>query len=548
MRSLAIFATSVSLCLAQPQAPAQQSEPVAVFKVEVVARTTKAINYRHRSGSTKIDFKGTPLLPAAKGEGTVESKQGRIDIDANFRNLAPATKYGPEYLTYVLWAITPEGRPTNLGEILLNGTNSKISVSSELQAFGLIVTAEPYFAVTMPSDVVVLENMVRPDTLGKIDEIDAKFELFQRGIYSGSGLERLFVDPRVPLELFEARNALRIAKWQGADHYAPETYDKAQKLLVQAEEYQIRKQNLKKPVAMIAREAVQTAEDARAIGVRRIEEEKLAKERADAAEREAKAKAEKDAEAARRAAAEAAQKAENEARLRAEADRLIAEKKKMEAELESARAAKAQAEAEASRATALAQEQKARADAEAARAVADKARASAEESDRMRLKAEEDKRRAEADQQRLRTQLLEQFNLILETRDTARGLVVNMADVLFDSAKYTLRPPAREKLAKLSGIVLAHPGLRLEVEGHTDSIGSEDYNQKLSEQRAESVRGYLLEQKIPETSVTAMGFGKTMPVASNDNAKGRQQNRRVEIIVSGEVIGAKIGAAKTGSP
>ena len=547
MKGYSIFVISASLGLAQQQPPAQQSEPVAVFKVEVVARTTKAINYRHRSGSTKIDFKGTALLPAAKGEGTVESKQGRIDIDANFHNLAPATKYGPEYLTYVLWAITPEGRPTNLGEILLNGANSKISVSSELQAFGLIVTAEPYFAVTMPSDVVVLENIVRPDTLGKIDEIDAKFELFQRGIYSGSGLERLFVDPRVPLELFEARNALRIAKWQGADRYAPETYEKAQKLLIQAEEYQIRKQNLKKPVAMIAREVVQTAEDARAIGVRRIEEEKLAKERADAAEREAKARAEKEAEAARRAAAEAAQKAENEARLRAEADRLIAEKKKMEAELESARAAKAQAEAEAARATALAQEQKARADAEAARAVADKARAAAEESERMRLKAEEDKRRAEADQQRLRTQLLEQFNLILETRDTARGLVVNMADVLFDSAKFTLRPPAREKLAKLSGIVLAHPGLRLEVEGHTDSIGSEDYNQKLSEQRAESVRGYLLEQKIPETSVTAMGFGKTMPVASNDTAKGRQQNRRVEIIVSGEVIGAKIGAGKTGS-
>jgi outer membrane protein OmpA-like peptidoglycan-associated protein len=162
------------------------------------------------------------------------------------------------------------------------------------------------------------------------------------------------------------------------------------------------------------------------------------------------------------------------------------------------------------------------------------------------LKAKEEAARAEAERasqasEQLRAQLLDQFNRILETRDTPRGLVVNMADVLFDTGKYDLRQAAREKLARLSGIILAHPGLKLEVEGHTDSVGSDELNQKLSEQRASAVRGYLVEQGLSDDSVTAKGFGKTMPVADNATAAGRQKNRRVEIIVSGEVIGTRIG-------
>lgn len=520
--------------------------PLTTFKVNVVAKTAKAVNYRHRSGATKIDFAGTAALAEAKGQAKVESKQGYIEIEVEFSNLAPATQFGPEYLTYVLWAITPEGRATNLGEVLLNGTRSKLNVTSEHQAFGLIVTAEPYFSVTQPSDVVVLENVIRPDTVGKVDLIDAKFELLQRGNYANMIPQKMVVDPKVPLELYEARQAVQIARAVGAPKYASDTFRKSTDLLAQAEGYLTRKAGMK-PVAMISREAVQTAEDARVITLKRREEEALMNERAAAAEREAKAQAEAAAEAerARLASERAKLEAENarleaERRRQAELDRQAAEKAKAEAEAAAAEARKLKAEAEAARAEA----EKARAEAEAARKAAleqqqaaladlERAKAATAEAEKGRLRAEEEKAA-------LRQQLLDQFNLILETRDSARGLIVNLSDVLFDFGKFTLRPPTREKLAKISGIVLAHPGLKLEVEGHTDDIGSEEFNQKLSEQRADTVRGYLIEQGLNGDMITAMGFGKTMPAVPNTSSANRQKNRRVEMVVSGEIIGTKL--------
>jgi outer membrane protein OmpA-like peptidoglycan-associated protein len=536
---------------AQTPAASQRPDPdapITTFRVDVVAKTAKVINYRHRSGATKIDFKGTALLPAAKGEAKVESKQGYIEIEVEFRNLQPASKHGSEYLTYVLWAVTPEGRPSNLGEILLNGTSAKLNVTTELQAFALIVTAEPYFAVTAPSDVIVLENAVRPDTLGKVDVIDAKFELLQRGQYSTLAGPAMIVEPKVPLELYEARNALQIARATGAEKYAGDSFKKAAELLSQAERYQDRNAG-RRPVSMIAREAVQMAEDARVITVKRKEEERLAEERRAAAEREAAAKAQA-AEQARRAEESAAREREAAERARlereralqeaerraiAEAERIAAEKAKREAEAAAAEARRLKAEAE----VALAAAEKAKAEAEAARAAAmaetERARQAAAEADRLRQRAEDDKAT-------LRKQLLDQFNMILETRDSARGLIVNMADVLFDFGKYSLRGEAREKLAKVSGIILAHPGLRLEVEGHTDSIGSDEFNQKLSENRAGAVRDYLVAQGLAEDAVSAVGFGKTQPIAPNDTAANRQKNRRVELVVSGEIIGTKLTA------
>ncbi len=571
MRTLSLFIALGSLLAAQaPQAPnptlqpnpIQPSNPMPVYRVTVVARTTKAINYRHRSGSTKIDFRGTALMPEARGEAQVESKQGVIKIDAKMDKLQPATKFGPEYLTYVMWAITPEGRATNVGEVLLSGDNSKLNATTELQSFGLIVTAEPYFAVTQPSDVVVMENFVRRDTTGTIEEVDAKYELLQRGQYTlnvnPSDLKPMRLDSRVPLELFEARNAVQIARWTGAEKYAGDTFLKAVQGLQNAEGYLHSKAG-KKPIGTVAREAVQMAEDARIITIKKMDEERLANERQAAAEREARARAETEAETQRRAQAEAEQKAEAQRRALAEAERAAAqsetERTKREAEAAQAaaraeaerlklqtdaqraaaqseieRAGKEKAEAEAARAAAVVQQQ-------AAQAETEKAKLAAEEADRLRQKAE-------AEKGELRGQLLRQFNLILETRDTARGLIVNMSDVLFDTAKYTLRPGAREKLAKVSGIIQGHPGLRLEVEGHTDSIGGDEYNQRLSEQRAASVRDYLVHQGIATNSVTAKGFGKTQPVTSNDTAAGRQQNRRVELVVSGEIIGTEIGSPK----
>jgi len=494
------------------------------YRVTVIERTMKAIDYEHRSGATKIDFRGTDLLPAAHGEAKVESKKGYLEIEVEFDELQPATKYGAEYLTYVLWAITPEGRTSNLGEILLNGTNGKLDVTTELQVFGLAVTAEPYFAVTMPSNLVVMENVVREDTKGKIEEMDAKYELLERGQYQPlANPLALKSDPNVPLELYEARNAVQIARATGADQYASDTFTKAENSLKQAEAYQARKAG-HKPVTMAAREAVQTAEDSRAIAVKRQAEERLASERQAGVDREALAKAETETEARLRAQAENDQRIEADGRARAEAERNVAQSETATIKLE----------AEAARVAAQTEADRVKRENDAAR---DAAQA---EADRLRLKAE-------AEKAELRAQLLSQFNLVLETRDTARGLIVNMSDVLFDTAKYTLRPEARERLAKVAGILLGHPGLKMEVEGHTDSVGGEAYNQNLSEQRAGSVRDYLIHQGISGLDLPpAKGFGKSQPVATNDTATGRQRNRRVELIVSGELIGTQI-ALSTGS-
>lgn len=374
-----------------------------------------------------------------------------------------------------------------------------------------------------------MENVVRADTKGKIEEIDAKYELLQRGKYQHlANPLALNIDQKVPLELYEARNAVQIARAVGADRFAAEIFQKAEKSLAQAEAYQTRDAG-KKPVTMTAREAVQTAEDSRAIAVKRQEQEALAAERQQSVERESRAES-------GRVAAES------------ETDRVTRE----------AEAARVEAQTEAERLTREKDAQAAAALAQADRLkLENEARASAAASEADRLKREKDAQRAakqaeldsaakqkaqlEAEKADLRAQLLRQFNAVLQTRDTARGLIVNMSDVLFDTAKYSLRPLAREKLARVAGIVSGHPGLRLDVEGHTDSVGSDDYNQRLSEQRGGAVRDYLTQQGMPASSVTAKGLGKTQPVASNDNAKGRQENRRVELVISGDVIGTAIG-------
>jgi outer membrane protein OmpA-like peptidoglycan-associated protein len=540
MKIAGVFLTVCGLALAQaPQAPnpTQQAVenvgPTPIYRVTVVARTTKAINYRHRSGSTRIGFRGTALMPEARGEAKVQSEQGVIKIDAEMEKLGPATQFGPEYLTYVMWAITPEGRATNVGEVLLNHSGkTKLDATSDLQSFGLIVTAEPYFAVTQPSDVVVMENFVRADTTGTIEEVDAKYELLSRGQYvfnvKPGQIRPRELNSKVPLELYEARNAVQIARWTGAEQYANDTFQKAVVGLENAEGYLIGKAG-KKPIGTVAREAVQMAEDARIITVKKIEEAQLASERQAGADREALA--ERDRVAALNETGRVTREAE-QARLAAleSAERLKRENERTTAA----------AQSEADR---LKQESDARL--LAANTESDRLR---HENDAQRIAAQADQDRAakeraqaEAERTQLRADLLLQFNAILETRDTARGLIVNMSDVLFDTAKHTLRPAAREKLAKVAGIISGHPGLRLAVEGYTDSVGGDDYNQKLSERRGESVRDYLTQEGVQGGSVTSRGFGKAEPVASNDTAAGRQRNRRVELVVSGEIIGEQIG-------
>jgi outer membrane protein OmpA-like peptidoglycan-associated protein len=563
MKMISVLLVGFGVLSAQaPQAPnlTQQSgttenaarmavASVPIYRVTVVERTTKAVNYHNRGGATKIDFRGTPLLAKAHGEAKAESKQGYIEIEVEFRELQSATAYGPEYLTYVMWAVTPEGRATNLGEVLLNGTNSKLDVTTELQTFGLIVTAEPYFSVTQPSDVVVMENVIRPDTRGTVEQVDAKYELLNRGQYilnvNPADIKPLRLDRNVPLELYEARNAVQIARWTGASQYAAETFQKASDGLANAEDNLKRKAG-RKPIATLARQAVQMAEDARIITVKKIEGERLANELQAAARGQLRAENEqavvqsetervaREAEAARIAAQKEAERVKREhdaqiAAAQADADRL-----KRESDV---RTATAQAEADRLRMENEAKAATARAEADRLKRENDAQRATAQaDLDR----AASEKEQAEGDKAQLRAQLLVQFNAILETRDTGRGLIVNMSDVLFDTAKYSLRPVAREKLARVAGILSGHPSLRMQVEGYTDSVGSDDYNQLLSEHRAASVRHYLTQAGIPSNSVTARGFGKTQPVASNNTSAGRQQNRRVELVISGEIIGSDI--------
>jgi outer membrane protein OmpA-like peptidoglycan-associated protein len=466
--------------------------------------------------------------------------------------------------------------------VLLNGGKSKLDATTELQSFGLIITAEPYFAVTQPSDVVVMENFVKRETTGTIEELDAKFELLQRGQYTlnvnPAELKPRVLDRKVPLELYEARNAVQIARWTGAERYAPDTYQKAVNGLTNAEGY-LKGKSGSKPIGTVAREAVQMAEDARIITVKKIEGEILANERAAGAEREARSE---DARAAAqretRRVAEQANAAEAAARLdsqrvarendaqaaaaQAEANRIKLEN---EARLASARSEtdrlKRENDAQATAAQAETDRLKRENDAQATAAQNEtdrlkrqnEAQALAAQNEADRLKTENeaqrvaakaaadraagDKAQAESEKAQLRAQLLVQFNTVLQTRDTARGLIVNMSDVLFDTGKFTLRSGAREKLARVAGILAGHPGLQMQVEGYTDSVGSEASNQQLSERRATSVRDYLTSAGIPPASVTAKGLGETLPVATNDTASGRQQNRRVELVVSGDIIG-----------
>lgn len=510
-----------SACLLLGQNPPATSAAALPANASSVSRTMKAVHYRP-GASLKVGFHRTELVAGATGEAKIEAKKSSIVIDAKFQNLEDATKFGLEYLTYVLWAISPEGRADNLGEIMLEHNNAHIKATTDMQTFGLIVTAEPYFAVTQPGNTVVLESIV-PEGIGQGENIEAKYELLGRGTYSAAN-ERIQnaifgIDRTTPLELFEARNALRIAHIAAGDKYATSILPKADQQLMQAETTYRQKQG-KTAIDSAARETTQTAEEARVMAVKqRAEDEaqaQAAAEKAEAEAREAKARADADTEAQRRAAAEQAQKEAEEARS-------AAEKAKAEAEQEAQEAARQKEEAEKAKAEALAQQQ-------ALAAETAKAQQAAAQSEQLRQQAEKEK-------QELRARLLQQLNRILSTRDTARGLIANLSDVLFKTGSYELLPGARERLAKVSGIVLAYPSLHLEIEGHTDSVGTDEYNQQLSEQRANAVRDYLIQQGIVADSIEARGFGKTQPIATNDTPEGRQQNRRVELVLSGDAIG-----------
>jgi outer membrane protein OmpA-like peptidoglycan-associated protein len=469
----------------QPIMPAENGNGnnVPLYRIQVVGRDIPAINYWHRSGSTKIGFAGTSLLPQGKGEANVTSK-GQTFIDAKFQGFVPANSFGVEYLTYVLWAITPQGRPVNLGEVMPGGSKAEMNVTTNLQQFALIITAEPYFAVTTPSDLVVMQNTVNKDkTTGIIDTVNVHFNLLPRGAYVQTAGQHAVLNPvkpsdKSPLQLYEAINAVQIAEAMGAAQYAPDILAKAKQELENAQALDGKKSQ-RKVMITYARGAVQDAEDARVSTLRRMQQEKehqqqLAMQQAQSAAQQAQIEA------------------QQEALKRAQADATAAQ---AEAAAANARAAQAAAEHSAQQAT--------------------------DQTEQMR--------------ERLRAQLSQ----VLQTQETARGLIVNMSDVLFDSGKYTLKPEAREKLAKVSGILLAYPNLKVQVEGYTDNIGGDQYNLTLSQQRGDAVRAYLVSQGVGPDNISATGYGMSNPIADNATSAGRAQNRRVQMVVSGNAIGVQ---------
>ncbi len=543
---IALSLSALAQTTSQTSLTVEPMSPTPTFRVNVISRSVQAVNYRHRSGATKLDFAGTNLMTLANGVAQVNSKRGAIEIEAEFGNLEKPTTFGNEYLTYILWAISPEGRAVNLGEVLLGGNHrSKLHVTTDLQAFALIVTAEPYYAVRQPSNVVVLENVVREDTKGTTEAVNARYELMERGGYIPTGykFDPVVLNAKLPLEFFEARNALRIAQSEGSEQYAGESYQHAVELMNHADEYATRKHIDKKPLIAVSREAVQTAEDARAVAVKKMDEVRLANERQDSSDAQAKSQEQaNDATRQKQQAQSDAAKAQA-ATAQAQSDAINAQAARAQAESDATRARTDAADAQA--ATAKAKSDMADSQASAAAALS----ATQADADQSRLAAQQAQLRAqqaETEKAAMRTKLSDQLNKILQTRDSARGLIVSMSDVLFDTGKYSLKPGAREKLAKVAGILLAYPGLNIEVGGYTDNVGGDAMNQTLSENRAGSVRDYLVREGVSTNSVSSRGFGNTLPVASNDNSAGRQRNRRVELLVSGEAIGSPVNAT-TGS-
>lgn len=472
---------------------------VPIYNVTVIERTTKAINYQYRSGPTVIDFRGTVLMPEAKGEATVEAKRGRTEIDVNVANLAPPTRFGREYLTYTLWAITPEGAPRNIGEVIPNGSNkARLHVTTDLLAFGLIVTAEPYSAARQPSDVVVLENQVRPETTGQIKEIQAHYELMPRGHYTYDVANKLKADaaaaPKVSmdryealLELYEAQNATGIARSANAEKYAPQTLERAQQMLANAQRLQDSRA-ASSLVVQAAREAAQTAEDARAIAEKRRQEEQVATLQAEAA----------------RAQLGQTQAQGETQRLRTDAD-------SARAEAAAERAARQRAEADAASARQQAEPTVIVAPAPPPPATA-------------QLQADT--------QKELRRRLLEQLNGVLATRDTPRGLVATVLDSSFSGSE--LRGPVSSGIGRVAAILEPYPELRVAVEGYSDSVTTESQASK----RAEAVRQGLVGHGLPASRSVSRGLGDSRLLVSNSSATGREQNRRVEIVISGEPIGS----------
>jgi len=489
----AIYISFVIVCTCLFATPGgAQTRSVPIYKVTVIGRTVSAVNYQYRSGPTQIDFRGTVLLPSAKGEATVESKAGRTEIDAHFEHLAPAQQFGAEYLTYVLWAITPEGHAKNLGEVLANGSDKgHTRVTSDLQAFGLIVTAEPYAAVHSPSDVVVLENQVRPDTIGTTEPIQAHYELMPRGAYTynvpaglgATGRKVSMTEYEETVELYQAQNAVQIAEAQGAAQYAPDVFKKARAQYETARQLHSDRAG-KTAIITAARQAAQTAEDARTLTVARKHDAELAAARGEA-------------------------ERQQQLRLQAEADAQRAQSQAADAQAQAVAAENARIQAEA------------RANAAAAAPPA----MVVEREVVVQTQPDDSGHKA---QMTLRARLMAQLNGPLEALDTARGLIVTVPDSDFRGTALTASTTS--SLAHVAATVMSQRGLTIEVDGNSDS--AEPSAERIALERAAAVKDALILAGLQPDRITTRGLGNTQPFGPNAS-----DNRRVEVVIHGDPIG-----------
>jgi outer membrane protein OmpA-like peptidoglycan-associated protein len=445
------------LCAVPSVATAQSLERSRAIASSDVLSQISLFNYRERRKSDLI-FRATPVISTGEGSVQVEYQNGNADIAADVKRMPPPALLGP-YTTYVLWALTPDGRASNEGVLTgPDGGSGSLQTQHAASQFALIVTAEPHFAVSAPSTMVVLYN-VGKDVNGAETKIAS---LFERADYAA--LKRIENADERPIELVQAEYSLAIAAAAGAKEFVANQYSAAEAKLLAARTGWMSKRSAERNSARgVAREAVILGEDARRAGL--------------------VARADSDARAQRDAAAEAAAGAERE------------------------RAAHAAAEQQ--RATEVAIERAAR------------------------LAAQEADARARAE---ARAQLLNRLNAVLPTRESERGLVSEIGGVQFATATANLNPPARESLARFSGIVASYPELRFTIEGHTDNVGSDVTNHELSLRRAISVRDYLMSLGVPASSIEVQGHGPNRPVADNTSADGRARNRRVEIVLSGGIL------------
>lgn len=484
-----------------PCLTAQDRSAAPLYRVTVESRTTQAISYQYRNGTTQVDLRGTVLLPRSEGEAKVESRQGRTTINASVRNLPSAQRFGREYLTYVLWAITPQGKPYNLGE-LISGPSDKarMRVTTPIQTFALIVTAEPYAYVRQPGNVVVMENQVSPETVGTIQPVKIRYELLPRGSYTyevpaaieEAGMPKVSMHQYVAtLALYQAQNALGLARVAGAPEYAPEVYRRAEQSYENAKALNSHGGDYR-TVVQTAREATESAADAREIALSRKESAQLRSEQGSLARKEAQLQSE-------RAAREAALQQANQAQ--AEANRAMASAQQAEAARRQAEAAAAAAEARAAQAQA-------------------------------RQRASEAATLQRQDSRRVRGSLIHSLAPLLPTLDSARGVVVTVPDSAFRGAD--LRGGFVDDLEQVGTVLSAHPELNVSVQGYSATAA----NRRLSEDRAETVRQKLIAQGVKDDNIQSAGLGDRRPVASNLTEEGRQDNSRVEIVITGTTIGA----------